>query len=258
MAKKIIHYTLFFLIGAQLFACKVYKQHYMFKIDEEKDLEFLSKDVVLAEKNYLIQPNDILEVRIFTNKGERLIDPNRELNFGETNRNLEKEKPEFLVREDGCINLPMVGNIHISGMKLYEAEEYLTEKYATYYQEPFVIIKYLNKRVVILGAPGGQVIPLINEDVTLLEIIAQAGGIDQAGKAHNIRLIRGDLHQPDVFMIDLSTLEGMRKSHLSVKPGDVIYIEPTRKVFTESAQDIMLLMSFVVNTVSLIVLINKL
>ena len=31
-----------------------------------------------AEKNYVIRPNDYLDVRVYTNKGERILDPNGE------------------------------------------------------------------------------------------------------------------------------------------------------------------------------------
>ena len=62
-----------------LTGCKVYKQHVMFKIDKDEDLSFLSGAITVAEKNYKIQANDLLEVRVYTNKGERIIDPNNEL-----------------------------------------------------------------------------------------------------------------------------------------------------------------------------------
>ena len=72
---------LFFLliVGAFFTSCKSYKQHIMFKIDEEEDLSYLSSDITVVEKNYIIQANDLLELRVYTNNGERIIDPNNEL-----------------------------------------------------------------------------------------------------------------------------------------------------------------------------------
>ncbi|NJN25183.1 MAG: hypothetical protein HC819_03975 [Cyclobacteriaceae bacterium] len=116
-------------------------------------------------------------------------------------------------------------------------------------------LTYLNKRVIVLGEPGGMVIPLENENTSVVEIVALAGGISIDGKAHNLRLIRGDLHQPEVFMIDLSTVAGMRHSMMSAQPGDIIYIEPTRKIITEGARDFMTIFAIVVNAITLYYLI---
>jgi len=230
----------------------------MFKVDEEQDLSFLSSEVTIAEKNYIIQPDDVLELRVYTNKGEQIIDPNYELQIQQNQNRREQERPKFLVLEDGTVKFPMIGIVKIEGMKLNEAEDYLQTKYNEFYKDAFVHLTYLNKRVIVLGAPGGQVLPLENENTSIIEIVALAGGIDEGGKAHNLRLIRGDLHAPQVFMIDLSTIQGMRTSMMDAMPGDIVYIEPTRKVVTEGARDFMAVFAIFVNAITLIVLIDKL
>jgi len=95
-----------------------------------------------------------------------------------------------------------------------------------------VQLKVTNNRVIIF--PGGQggtstVITLSNTNTTLIEALALAGGISD-GKAHKIKLIRGDLHNPKVYLIDLSTIEGMKASNLVLQANDIIYVEPRPKV----------------------------
>jgi len=253
-------YKTFFLltVGYFLFSCKSYKQHIMFKIDEEQDLSYLSSEITVAEKNYIIQANDLLEMRVYTNKGERIIDPNNELKIQQNQNRGEEDRPEFLVIDDGTVKFPMIGIVKIEGMKINEAEDYLEKKYNEYYKDAFVRLKYLNKRIIVLGAPGGQVIRLENENTSVIEAIALAGGIDETGKAHNLRLIRGNLHEPEVFIIDLSTIEGMQTSMMDAMPGDIIYIEPKVKIVTEGARDFMTVFSILVNTVTLVALIINL
>ena len=230
----------------------------MFKIDEEEDLSFLSSEITVAEKNYYIQPNDLLEIRVYTNKGERIIDPNYELRQSQGNMNQqERDRPEFLVLDSGQVKLPMIGYVNLEGMTIDAAETYLEKEYEVYYKDPFVRVRYMNKRVIVLGAPGGQVIPLENESISLIEIVAMAGGIDEGGKAGKIRLIRGDLHQPEVFLVDLSTVKGMRMSMLDIRPGDILYIEPTRKIVTEALRDVAVIFSFITSILTLILLINN-
>ncbi len=229
----------------------------MFKIDEEGDLSYLSSEITVLEKNYLIQPNDWLELNVFTNKGERIIDPNHELQIQQGQNRRENERPEFLVLDDGTVKLPMIGQVKIAGMKLNDAEAYLEKKYNEFYKVSYVRLRYLNKRVIVLGAPGGQVIPLESENISVIEVVALAGGIDENGKAQNLRLIRGDLHEPQVFLIDLSTINGMKSSMMDALPGDIIYIEPHRKIGTEAARDFMTYFSIITSTLTLLLLLNN-
>ena len=255
MAKHYYYILLSILVGSFFFSCKSYKYHIMFKVDEEQDLSYISSELTVAEKNYIIQPNDKLELTVYTNKGERIIDPNYELRNQQGQNQREEDKPVFLILDDGTVKFPMIGNVKIGGMKLFDAEKYLEKKYNMFYKDSYVGLKYLNKRVIVLGAPGGQVIPLENENTSIIEVVALAGGIDESGKAHNLRLIRGDLHNPQIFLIDLSTMEGMRKSMMDAMPGDILYIEPTRKVVTEGARDFMTVFAIFVNAITLIALI---
>jgi polysaccharide export outer membrane protein len=66
----------------------------------------------------------------------------------------------------------------------------------------------------------------------LFEAIAQVGGIS-SGRANRIKLIRGDLRTPQIFLIDLSTLDGMKKADLYLQANDIIYIEPRNQVPTQ-------------------------
>lgn len=230
----------------------------MFKIDEDSDLSYLNKEITIAESNYVIKANDLIEFRVYTNKGEQIIDPNNELDVQKNQTNSDQNQKEFLVLDDGTIKLPLIGVVKIEGMKINEAEDYLEKKYNEFYKDAFVRLKYTNKRVLVLGSPGGQVIPLENENTSVIEVVTLAGGIDENGKADNLRLIRGDLHNPEVFLIDLSTIEGMRASMMHAMPGDIIYIEPKVKIVTEGARDFMTVFSIFVNTVTLAALIINL
>ena len=70
-----------------------------------------------------------------------------------------------------------------------------------------------------------SVVTLKNENTTLLEALAAAGGIPKDGLASRVKLIRGNLQDPDVYLLDLSTLEGIRQADLVLQSNDIIYIE---------------------------------
>jgi len=252
----------------------------MFRLDGTMtDTSKLRRAVNRAERNYTIQPNDYLAVRVYTNEGEAIIDPNGELSFGAPGGSgggvrqatggtrqagasrgggTQSAGAEFLVQNDGVVRLPMIGDVKLSGYTLLEADSVLKARYNEFYQQPFVTTQVSNNRIVVLGAVGGssgQIIPLVNDNMNLIEVLALAGGIDggaitgagtgRIGRADNIRLIRGDLKNPRVQVIDLTSFAGMRQANLQVEPNDIIYVEPVRRPFFEAVGDVAPLFSIV-------------
>ncbi|MBK7650808.1 MAG: hypothetical protein IPJ20_08740 [Flammeovirgaceae bacterium] len=71
--------TLFIISLLFMMSCASYKQNIMFKSTDEVGTERINKEVNSVEKNYQIQKNDLLGLDVYSNKGERLIDPNPEL-----------------------------------------------------------------------------------------------------------------------------------------------------------------------------------
>lgn len=231
------------------------------------DTAKLRRVVNRTSRNYRIQPNDYLNVRVFTNKGERLIDPNGELQFGSpAGAGAVAARPvtgvsrttgqgagqvssgaDYLVQADGLVRLPIINEVRVQGLTLLEADSVLKVRYDKYYVESFVRTAVTNNRVIVLGASGGQVISLNNDNMNLLEVLALAGGIDATsggagnarygGHVDNIRIIRGDLKNPQVQFVDLSTIEGMRRGNLQVEPNDIIYVQPIRRPFLETLTD---------------------
>lgn len=227
-------------------------------------------------RNYVIQANDYLDVRVYTNKGERILDPNGELQFGQpggvapsltrgsvagtssgggasggrsASGGSGSSGIAFLVQADGTVTLPLVNRVRVSGLSLLQADSVLRITYNTYYKDAFVMTRVTNNRVFILGSTSGKVIPLENDNMNLIEVLALAGGIDGAsggggsgiyrygGRADNIRIIRGSLKNPQVQEIDLTTIEGMRRGNLQVEPNDIIYVDPARRPFLEGLTD---------------------
>jgi len=230
----------------------------MFRLDDDFTENDLAQAVYQVEKNYVIQPDDYLELRVYTNKGERIIDPEFELQQGINNQQTTQDRIQYLVMEDGKAKFPIIGLVNVDGLSINQAEKLLQQKYDEFYNDSFVRLSFNNKRVVVLGAVSGQVITLENENMSLLEVIAQAGGAPKGSKVNNITVIRGDLKNPEVFKIDLTTVAGMKQSILTIEPGDVIYIEPWRRVFFEGMADILPVMSFITSTLALILVLQNL
>jgi polysaccharide biosynthesis/export protein len=213
----------------------------------------LNMQLSKAERNYKIQPDDFLEIDLYANKGERAIDfniPKSESSIPTTSGS--RFTPKYLVQANGKVDLPMIGEIFLQGYTLHQADSTLQKAYVPYYAEPFVLTRFSNKRVTVLGAIN-QVVPLNNQHMTVMEVLALAGGISNATRIRNIRLLRGDLNKnPEVYVIDLSTIQGMKNSQLQVRENDIIYVEPLRRPFIESLGDASSILSSIVGVLILI------
>jgi polysaccharide biosynthesis/export protein len=294
-------YAFFWLTGVfSLSSCGIYNQNIMFKTEKNVLPEGIALEAKRLEGNYVIRANDYLVVRVFTNKGEKIVDPNdnfpavpntnnqtiggqQTYTFGQTNT-VQQANPtgqpvvgqqpgsgnpqqqnqglqyqtlknqSFLVNDNGIVSLPMVGAVRLEGYTLNQADSLLARAYNQYYEDCFVITRTLNRRIILLGALGGYVVPLENEKVSMIEVLARHGGPNNYAKVNNIRLIRGDLQNPQVFLIDLSTVEGMRKHDLTLQPGDIIYVQPVRKTFFESVGDLTPILSLITGLATIVLL----
>lgn len=239
---------IFFATVVALASCS-YRQNIMFQVPEGTQLQ---KQVAEAERNYVIQKNDYLKLEVYTNDGELIIDPDLKLLKDMPTQTTDiQPDPDFLVDINGKVKFPMIGEFPLAGLSIRQAEEILQKEYAKFYQKPFVILRYTNKRVIVLGAPGGKIIPLTNENITLAEVLALANAIDNNSIASNMRILRGE----QVFVVDFSTLEGYQKSNMIMQPGDIVYVEPVRRPFVEAGRDYAPILSLAISISTLIVVL---
>jgi polysaccharide biosynthesis/export protein len=250
-----------------LTSCGTLNKNNMFKTEGEVINDTILNAISNAEKNYIVKKNDYLDISVFTNKGERIVDPNQEMSkqLGSGSMAISSngaDKIKFLVETNGEVKLPLLGYLKVEGYTLRKLDSLLQTKYSEFYNETFVLTKVLNKRVFVLGNAGSKsdlmakVIPLENENMTLIEVLTLAGGLDHLAKSNKIRLIRGDLKNPNVYLIDLSTIEGVRKSHLNIQPNDIVYVERQRKVLSQFLTEVLPVISLL-NTILLLYVVSK-
>lgn len=206
-----------------------------------------------TKKNLVISKNDRLELEVFSNAGETKPAFPSITGVSATNENQDPSsgKTTFLVDDRGIVKFPIIQEIKLEGLSLSEAEKLLENEYSKFVTSPFVKLNYSNKRVIVLGATGGKVIPLTNPQMKLSEILALANGLPENGNAGNIRVLRNN----DVIIADLSTIAGYRKNNITIQPDDIIYIEPVRRPLSEGLRDYGPVLSIITSLAALIVVL---
>ncbi len=228
----------------------------------DKDYVFAEIDSINSTKEeYRLDVNDIIQFRFFTNNGQRILDLSTSSDPGQNQLFNPNNAISYVIQKDSLINFPALGQINIVGMSIREAEIFLETSYSNLYVNPFVQISVTNRRVIVFPGNGGdaKVLYLANNNTTLLEAIALAGGIADRGRASRIKLIRKDDNgQRQVYRIDLSTIEGLQYTDILVQANDYIYIEPVPEIGRELLQEVAPIVSLISSAAIVISVISKL
>lgn len=245
--------SLVILLLPLLFSCRVNPSR-MLETDRNYEYDQPPNDSI---SEYKISPSDFISFKLFSNDGFKIIDLTA-INESGSARNLDDASIKYLVEYDGQVKLPILGRVKLSGMTIKEAEFFLETEYSKYYNNPFVLLKVLNRRVTIFtGSEKGKVITLNNENTTIIEALAQVGGLTKESKAYKIKLVRGDLKNPDVFLFDFSTLEGLKESDFVLQANDIIYVESKANIVLEIVRDVAPIVSLISSAITLIIVMDR-
>ena len=232
--------AILFLAGLFFSGCTI-NRDIMFKTGD--GYNFASLDDI-GSSEYRIAPNDLITFYLFSNEGERL----NQMTAGSTdgkglqNQNMMNQRSQisYLVRQDGILELPEVGDMRLEGLTIEESEGLLEEAYSSFYNRPYVVVRVTNKRVLMFPGESGRamVITLENMNTSLLEVMALAGGIGSRANASKVKLIRRTEEGNKIYQMDLSTVDGLSDAQLVVQANDIIYVEPLPQLARELGESL--------------------
>ncbi len=245
---KIKNINIFISLGLLLViqSCGI-NSNLMLKTPKDYAFDKLDVDSANAAKNeYIIQVNDIIKFKFYTNKGQIVLDIVTTSGGGNQNSGLSNSMT-YTIMSDSMVKLPAIGELNIVGKTIREAELCIENEFKNLYVEPFVQVSVENKRVIVFPGSGGdsKVVNLKNNNTTLLEVLALAGGVAERGRASKIKLMRGEDGNKKVYLIDLSTIDGLQYTDLIIQNGDYIYIEPVPELGKEIFKEIAPIVSII-------------
>jgi polysaccharide export outer membrane protein len=227
-----------------------------------KNAEVITDNIPISPNDaYKISPDDKIKFSMYAENGKRIIDVVSGVSEGEMSQRVGAGTDiEYLVRSDGFVELPMIGMVEVEGLSVVECQEKLVEKYSVNYNQPFVQVEVTNRRVIVFPGSGGeaQVVPIKNNNTTLMEAIALAGGITERGKSKVIKVMRQENDGRKVYQIDLSTLEGLKYADMIVQSNDYIYVEPTKQLTRELLREAAPIVSLISSAIVVISVFSSL
>lgn len=167
-----------------------------------------SSNQVDISKEYLIGPEDVLDITVWKNCPD-----------------LCRTVP---VRPDGKLSLPLVNDVQASGLTPMDLRQHLTEQLSEYLPSPevSVIVREVhNFKVAVVGAvkmPGDYE---IKSQATVLELIARAQGLTEFANRDKVVVLRQNGTKTDRIKFNYRKVaEGDDQDNFYVRAGDIIVV----------------------------------
>ncbi len=180
---------------------------------------------------YRIQVGDLLSIRVKALDQELvgMFNP-----VGESNPNATTEEAVyfdgFTVDDHGNIRVPTLGDINVLGFTEKEVREKIEKKLLEdYFKEEaniFVTVKLAGIRYTTLGEIGQGSQVIYKDQVTIMEAIANAGGINDYGDREHVKIVRQYPHGEEVHTLDVTSLDVTKSPYYYIQPNDMIVVNP--------------------------------
>jgi polysaccharide export outer membrane protein len=178
------------------------------------DPHLFFKPASSQSRNHPIGPEDIVEIRVFE---------------------LAELDQTVRVAGDGSIDLPLVGKIPVEGLTTDEVSGRIADRLrGRYVKDPQVtafIREYHSQSISLLGAVARPATYPLTGRRNLLQVIADAGGLSQAGNTLYVFRQTADGRNARLTVpLDMILVEGDPRWNVWLEPGDVISVPPEKSI----------------------------
>lgn len=139
----------------------------------------------------------------------------------------------YLVDNQGCIEFPVVGSLHVGGLTKTECEALIKDKISPYMakaENPIVTVRMASYRVTVSGEvarPGVVSVP--TEKMSVIEALAQCGDLTIYGKRENVMLIREDAQgEKHIYRLNLNDANIINSPYYYLQQNDILYVTPNK------------------------------
>ena len=161
-----------------------------------------------AAESYLIEPGDVLEISVW--KEEDLTKP-------------------VIVRPDGGLSFPLVGNVQASGKSVEQLQTEVAEKLKKYIPDPSVTVavQQLNgNKVYVIGKVTRPGEFPVTRNVDVVQALSMAGGMTPYAAANKIRILRRNGGKQTAIPFAYGDIEKGEnlEQNIVLKAGDVVLV----------------------------------
>jgi polysaccharide export outer membrane protein len=136
---------------------------------------------------------------------------------------------DVTVRPDGKISLPLLNDVHASGLTPAQLKDRIVEESKKYVEDPnvTVVVKDIKSRKVFITGEVRKPGPYsMTATTTVLQMISIAGGLADFAKPEKISIVRTENGKPLSFRFNYKEVLNGKKlaQNIELKPGDTIIV----------------------------------
>ena len=217
------------VLVAFVFASCSTKNQLVYLKDSDKHNTFSKLDYSSLNNN--IEVGDILKIDIQTIVPEAAIPYNKITSSNVQSQNLDLLKLDgFLVDDFKMINYPVLGKISVEGLSENQLESKITQLLldGNHLTNPTVKVRRVNSKFTVLGevrSPGTY--SYYDKNLNIFQALGYAGDLTIDGKRKDIRLIREENGNREIYKIELTEAELLNRPILYIKNNDVLIVNPS-------------------------------
>jgi polysaccharide export outer membrane protein len=199
------------------------KEYKLFNKENSEHIPDVSEDLNIRYQSKIV-PNDILKIDIYNmnQKSNIMMTNSKSMSSG-----IRKEKNSYIVYSDGTIMLPLLNVVSVEGLTVKELNKVLTERYRAFLNAPYVKVSIQNNKVYVLGEVTKQgVIPINGESISIIEVLAKAGGLTDHAVRNRIRIISEDGGKYRLRTLNLNNFDTLNRRNLILTNNTIVYVEP--------------------------------
>ena len=141
---------------------------------------------------------------------------------------------DITIAPDGSITYPLVGRIVVAGMTYPDLVKKLSTAVSEYYTDPQIsvnILELYSQKVFVIGEVTSPSVLQLSNEMSILEALTIAGGINSAARTNNVLLIRGSMDQPELYTVDVQSIyaQGNTSQMVYLQRGDIVMV-PTKTI----------------------------
>ncbi len=136
-----------------------------------------------------------------------------------------------VIRQDGHVTLPLLGDVHVQGLTTTGVKEKLENLYEQYYKDNdllITVIGFSSKKVFVYGEVGrvGS-LPYTGEQ-SVMDVLGAVGGVTQRAAPRRAIVLRSSGEEVERFEVDIVRLivYGDIKQNVYLAEDDVLYVPP--------------------------------
>ena len=137
----------------------------------------------------------------------------------------------YLVDQNGDIDFPILGKIHVEGLTRMQVTELIKQKLMSedLIKDPIVTVQFLNFKVSVMGEvtrPG--TFDISGDRITLLEALSMACDLTIYGRRDRVAVIREKDGKRRILYHDLRSSDIFQSPCYYLQQNDIVYVEPNK------------------------------